>query len=95
MLFETLEHDVHLILAVFMLPRLTHVWLCLFIVEDRILIHPAVHVGLGSACSYIPPLPPTSGPGNVFASRGLCLIVVHLLLSRTFADKDAFTVFPE
>ena len=32
---------------------------------------------------------------NVFASRGLCLIVDHLFLSRTFADKDTFTVLPE
>jgi hypothetical protein len=95
MLFETLEHNVHLILAAFMLPRFTHVCVYLFIVEERILMHPAVHVGLGSACVYIPPLPPTSGPGNVFASRGLCLIVAHLLLSRTFANKDAFTVLPE
>jgi hypothetical protein len=57
-----------------------------------VLMKPAVHVGLGSACGYIPPLPPPFGPGNVLASRGLCLTFAHLFLSRTFAYKDTFTV---
>jgi hypothetical protein len=54
MLFETLEHYVHLIFAAFMLSRFTHVCLYLFIIEERVLMHPTVHVGLGSSVSTSP-----------------------------------------
>jgi hypothetical protein len=94
-LFETLEHNVQLVLAALMLPCSTHVSFCLFIVKERVLMHPAVHIGLGSACGYIPPPPPPFGPGNMFSSRGLCLTFAHLFLSRTFADKNTFTVLPD
>jgi hypothetical protein len=34
-------------------------------------MHSSVHVGLGSVCGYIPPLPPPFGPGNVLASMSM------------------------
>ena len=78
-----------------MLPRFTHICLYLLIVEERVLVHPALHVGLGSACVYIPPLSPTSGPGDMFASRGLCLIFARLPWFRPLAVEDALAVLPE
>jgi hypothetical protein len=95
MLFETLEHNVQFVFAALMLPCFTHVCFCFFIVEERVLMNPAVHVGLGSACGYVPPLPPSSSPGDVFASRGLCWTFTHLFLPRAFANKDTFPVLPE
>ena len=62
-LFETMEHDVQLVLATLMIPCFTQVSFCLFLVKERVLMHPAVHVGLGSACGYIcPPFSTTLWP---------------------------------
>jgi hypothetical protein len=67
----------------------------LTLVQEYVLVYPALHVGLSSACVYIPPFPPTSGPGNMPAPQGLCLIITSLLWFRTFAFEDALTVLPE
>ena len=67
----------------------------LTLVQEYVLVYPALHVGLSSACVYIPPFPPTSGPGNMPAPQGFCLTITSLLWFRTFAFEDALTVLPE
>ena len=55
-----------------MLPRFTHARFYLFVIEEHVSVHPTLHVGLGSTRSS---LPPSFGSGNMFAPRGLFLIV--------------------
>jgi hypothetical protein len=93
--FEASQDDVHLILTAFMFPRFTQIILCLFAVEDCVLVHPALHVSLRSTCVYISPFPPTSGSDNIPASRDFFSIVINLLWRRTFAFEDAPSVLSE
>ena len=58
-------------------------------------MHPALHVGLGRACVYVSPFPPTSDLGDMFASRGFFVNVIHLLWLRPFAIEDAPAIGPE
>ena len=60
--------DVHFILTTFVFPCFTQVSFYLFVVEDHVLRHPALHVLLSGTCVYISSFPPTSRSGNVFAT---------------------------
>ena len=95
MLFEASQYYVHLILTAFMFPRFTQIILCLFAVEDCVLVHPALHVSLRRTCVYISPFPPTPGSDNIPASRDFFSIVISLLWRRTFAFEDAPSVLSE
>ena len=56
------------ILTAFVFPCFTQVSFYLFVVEDHVLRHPALHVLLSGTCVYISSFPPTSRSGNVFAT---------------------------
>jgi hypothetical protein len=95
MSFEASQYDVHLILTAFMFPRFTQSILCLFTVEDCVLVHPALHVSLSGTCVYISPFPPIPGSDNMRASRAFFLIVMSLFWLRTLAFENAPTVLSE
>ena len=67
----------------------------LFVVQDDILLPPALHVSMGSTCRHISTFPPASGSCDMLSSRCL-LSAISITFGFLAPDrKDASTVLPE
>ncbi len=77
-----------------MFLRCSQTYLYLFSIDEHVPMHTTLHVSLGCARAYVSPFPPASGPGNMFASREIFVIVVRLWFHQ-FTIKDAPAICPE
>jgi hypothetical protein len=68
MSLEASQVDVHFVFAVLMIPCFPHFHFHMAFINDRVLVHPALHACLSRACTHITSLPPTSCSYDMLSS---------------------------